>query len=472
VELADSLPAVTGAEVCEVTLLVDCTDDADFSAFTGPLTLGILAADASRTFVLRADVPASAAKDSTLVNEASVSTTTADPDPDNDSDDHSTTVDTSADLKIDKDGPAGVKAGDTISYTISVTNLGPSDSEPVTLTDTLPALMGGANYCTYDPAVNTTCTAAPPTWPGSIAVPALAPDGQFVVIIQKTISDTANKQTIFNEASVTCVAGLDPSCTNNTSATVSTAITALAVLLFIDEESIDNGRVFHANPNLAIHEIGQDITSSTSTKFTATQVNDGKASSTQRSILPYFAANVGKYITLTTGQTGDEGWFALGRIPSSWGTTSQQGLLNYFGRNGASAIPSASTLDKTPDVRPLRAKGLHMLEGQTVCAVVYDSDISINYGSKSPRLSGNLQGAVLGVVAFTVDVNGVHRLKGFSSSTLPEVRIKIESAVKGDESDVCGGLRPFVDAPAPASSSVPNDIDPHVQPKATDYPAP
>ena len=105
-------------------------------------------------------------------------------------------------------------------------------------------------------------------------------------------------------------------------------------------------------------------------------------------------------------------------------------------------------LDKIPDVTPFRKTGLKNLIGQTVCAVVYDSDISINYGP----LNGNLQGANLGTVAFTV--NKVTSLRGQSSGTLPKVSLTIR-----DADVVCNGpLKPFTNVPAPISSSVPMDV--------------
>jgi hypothetical protein len=67
----------------------------------------------------------------------------------------------------------------------------------------------------------------------------------------------------------------------------------------------------------------------------------------------------------------------------------------------------------------LRATGLAVLVGQEVLALVYDSDISINYSA----LEGNLQGANLGLVAFEVE-EVVARRDG-SSSDLPRVRLKI-----------------------------------------------
>ena len=100
-------------------------------------------------------------------------------------------------------------------------------------------------------------------------------------------------------------------------------------------------------------------------------------------------------------------------------------------------------LDKVPDVTPLRAAGLSLLVGKTVCAVVYDSDISMNYGP----LSGSLKGANLGIVAF--NVLSVIPLPDVSSSSLPIVEVEIL-----DAKTVCeGDLELLLDAPEPISSS-------------------
>ena len=100
---------------------------------------------------------------------------------------------------------------------------------------------------------------------------------------------------------------------------------------------------------------------------------------------------------------------------------------------------------------PLRATGLAILVGEQVCAVVYDSDISINYGP----LTGSLTGANLGLVAFRVV--SVTALSDGSSSSLPEVEIEILDA---DEVCDCNTLTLFTDAPEPISSSEPNDVLP------------
>ncbi len=197
-------------------------------------------------------------------------------------------------------------------------------------------------------------------------------------------------------------------------------------------------------------------------------MNEGIADIGLRAQLPFFAANVGKTITLHTGEVGDEGWFALKTIPLSWDTAgpTADGLFNFVGLLSeppphdvgpglGSGDDPEELLDKIPDVTPLRATGLAQLVGETVCAVVFDSDISINYDP----LDGSLKGANLGTVAF--EVVDVRARTDDSSSSLPEVDIEIL-----DAECVCEGeLELFTDAPEPNSSSEPFDIDPPADPE-------
>ena len=229
-----------------------------------------------------------------------------------------------------------------------------------------------------------------------------------------------------------------------------------AVFLIIDEDGLDNG--------LHYNNAGGSITPDGPQFFSASDVNDDMASETQRNTLHYFRSNIGRTITIMAGQTGDEGWFAPNCIPAKWisnnmdddntcltGVERQVAIRNYFGFNGINAIPSQERLDKIPDVRPLRALGLNRLIGRIVCAVVYDSDISINYDHDTPLgVNGNLQGETLGIVAFRV--NQVRTLDDFSSSTLPEVQITIL-----DDSLYVNSTLTLLSAPIPMSSSVPND---------------
>ncbi|MBK7871923.1 MAG: hypothetical protein IPJ74_15210 [Saprospiraceae bacterium] len=210
-----------------------------------------------------------------------------------------------------------------------------------------------------------------------------------------------------------------------------------AVFLIIDEDSIDNGNP----PN----------------NFSETDVNDQLAELGLRIPLRYFQENIGKTIDLFTGEVGDEGWHALKTIPGSWKTTgpTDNGARNYLlaGPQLGAKVPDDDRevlLDKIPDVTPLRATGLKMLIGKTILAVVYDSDISINY---SPLL-GNLQGANLGIVAFEV-IDVKERTDG-STGSLPSVTIRIKDA----NAIANANLLLFSNAPVPKSSSEPYDVTP------------
>jgi hypothetical protein len=225
-----------------------------------------------------------------------------------------------------------------------------------------------------------------------------------------------------------------------------------ATLLIIDEDSVDNG-IHYARGTARITPSGPSF-------FTRREVNDDKPGHTQRDVLRFFekASNIGTQVTVRTGQTGDEGWFAPTCIPQKWlsgssdtcltGDARETAIDSYF---GLGTVPPQSALDKIPAVMPLRALGLNSLVGQTVCAVVYDSDIGINYDSDSfPFTTGNLQGETLGVAAFRVDETTT--LSGFSSSTLPQVTITVL------DPSVCGNWKLF-NAPVPTSSSEPNDVE-------------
>jgi len=334
-----------------------------------------------------------------------------------------------ADLSVLKEASsASVPVGELVTYTLTVTNGGPDAAENVMLTDILPA---GATFesadapCAHDAANGlVTCEL------GEIA------DGASVV---KQIRVTASEATqLVNRAAVTSSTG-DPD-DIDASDSVTTQVNEpppspdeRALAIVIDEDSIDNGN----QPNL----------------FSGDDVNEDLARPGLRSQLPFFAANVEETIVLYTGQVGDEGWFALTSIPEAWAAAgpTTSGLRNYVGDPVGPGLGTGrkreSLLDKIPGVTPLRAAGLSLLEGRTVCAVVYDNDVSVNYDP----LTGSLKGATLGRIAFRV--GSVVPLVHLSSSSLPGVTIEIL-----DADSVCGGpLGLFTDAPAPISSSAPFD---------------
>ena len=90
----------------------------------------------------------SAGTDGAITNIAGVTSDTTDPDTSNDSDSEGTTVSASADLSISKSDDADpVIAGTDLTYTLVVTNDGPSDATNVVVTDPLPA---GTSFVSAD----------------------------------------------------------------------------------------------------------------------------------------------------------------------------------------------------------------------------------------------------------------------------------------------------------------------------------
>jgi hypothetical protein len=201
-------------------------------------------------------------------------------------------------------------------------------------------------------------------------------------------------------------------------AVAASAAGAIPNLLLIDEDSIDN-----SSPAVlelaALGICGAGIP--------AVCVNDQFANPGVRDPLNLPPGTIlgngvpgGTIAMLFTGQENDEGWFLVPTILQSWidaGPTGD-GAFNYllatapgFGMNGE------FLLDKIPDVNPLDAAELESLVGQTFCAVVYDSDISINFNP----LEGNLQGANYGVLALEVLAVGADP----PGSVLPDITIRV-----------------------------------------------
>src|SRR5262249_38522869 len=132
VAVRDSLPA--GVEF----LSASNGGSATGSIVTWPVTS--LASGASLSYMVSVTAPGTG----TLVNVAVADAPTDDPDAANNDGSAAasrvnTTVIESADLEVTKTGPAGAAALGAISYTVTVTNHGPSDASAVVARDTLPA---------------------------------------------------------------------------------------------------------------------------------------------------------------------------------------------------------------------------------------------------------------------------------------------------------------------------------------------
>ncbi len=143
-------------------------------------TAAVLASGDSVMYQLTLAVPASYAL-ATLSNTAAITSwPVPDPDASNDSATDIDTVTISADLSIAKtDSADPVDPGDSFTYTLTVTNNGPSDASGLTVSDTVPAgftitsVTSGAGVCGFAGQVATCTRASLPagsTWVITISV--------------------------------------------------------------------------------------------------------------------------------------------------------------------------------------------------------------------------------------------------------------------------------------------------------------
>jgi hypothetical protein len=150
-------------------------------------------------------------------------------------------------------------------------------------------------------------------------------------------------------------------------------------VIIIDEDGLDND--FHTVEQAAAgHGVEPDFL-----------INDDKPTEIGNPPLRWNELFPGDIVKLPTGQVDDEGWFALPENPvGQYGPFTLEDFV-------AGVVPQ-DKLDKVDDVMPLRNQEIAETVGQCFVAVVYDSDISMNY----EPLQANLQGARYGLFYFTV----------------------------------------------------------------------
>ena len=101
-------------------------------------TIATFAPGASVAFSIVLQLSSSVPSGGSVTNIANVSTATADPASGNNSSITTATTVVSADVSAVKSGPGGAIGGSSVTYTVVVTNSGPSDAATVLMTDTLP----------------------------------------------------------------------------------------------------------------------------------------------------------------------------------------------------------------------------------------------------------------------------------------------------------------------------------------------
>ncbi len=246
VQLTDTLPA--GVTFSSVTPAASCSQ----TAGTVTCNFATLASGAS-TPAITINVVAAAV--GTVTNTANVTETQSDYNLINNTASASTIISPASDMSITKTGPATANQGDTITYTLTAKNNGPTVATTIVVTDTLPAQVSFSSAsagCSFS-AGTVTCTAA------SLAVNATA---VFTVsVIAQTVGSAVN-------TAVVSASQTDPTAANNTSS-VTTVIGASAEISIVKTASanpVKQGATF--SYILTVHNNGP----SAATAVTATDV--------------------------------------------------------------------------------------------------------------------------------------------------------------------------------------------------------
>jgi len=214
VTVTDTLPTQLTFVSCSADAGGVCT----FSGGTVTVSYGSLARSASSTITISSTVNSGVTDGLSVGNSASVSASSpTDPNTSNNSSTASFTVHNKADLAVTKSvsstspyWPAtGIEVGDSLTYTVTLTNKGPYDAKTVVLSDSAPA---GVTFTGCTVSVGT-CVWSPSS--ASLSLASLTNASVVTMTIQATLNfGVADRSFVTNTASVTSPTN-DPDPTNN-----------------------------------------------------------------------------------------------------------------------------------------------------------------------------------------------------------------------------------------------------------------
>lgn len=203
VQVADDLPATLSEATADSTA-GSCT----VSSGEVRCALGDLGAGSTATITVTAKVSATAT--GTLTNSATATSTTPDPEKANNTGRTTDTLSASADLAIIKTAqPAPVQAGQPVTYTLTITNNGPSAAQSVTVTDPVPAPLKYTSATTSQGS----CSEADGTV--TCAVGTVAPGDKVTVKVVANVPSGTPPNELANTAKVASPTP-DPVADNNT----------------------------------------------------------------------------------------------------------------------------------------------------------------------------------------------------------------------------------------------------------------
>ena len=363
VEVVDALPAG----------LRYVGDDAggDYDPATGLWSPGTLAIGATSSLTVTAEVAASG----TITNGAQVAAVDqADPDSvpgndvltEDDQDEVALTVAPAADLRVAKgvDDP-NPNVGDTVTFTVTLTNDGPDDATGVELTDTPSAGL-----------TVTTATAATGTYDGTTgvwSVPTLAAGASTTLTITTTVDATGPQR---NAAEVTAVDQFDPDSTPGNGVAGEDDQAAAALNAQVADLSLTKS-VDDATPN-----VGDVVT------FTVTVANDGPDAATGvavTDVLPAGLAFAGAGTTQGSYAAASGVW-TVGTVPAGVTATLELRATVTTGSAVTNTAQVAASDQFDPDSVPADDAGPDDLDTAVVTPQLADLELTKDVDDPTPGL--------------------------------------------------------------------------------------
>ena len=228
VALTDVVPAGSTFVSIAAPAGTSCTTPAVGGTGTVSCMTPVLLAGDSAIFTLQLRLNSSLAPGTVVTNTASVTTGTSELNGADNSASRPTTTTVAADVGITKTGPASAPPSTNGTYTITLTNFGPSDAQTVQMTDVLPA---GTTFVSLSAPAGFSCTTPAVGGTGTItcSIATFAPSTPAVFTLVLAYGPTAGA-TITNTATVTAAFDINGM---NDLATATTTITAVAADLAI-----------------------------------------------------------------------------------------------------------------------------------------------------------------------------------------------------------------------------------------------
>jgi uncharacterized repeat protein (TIGR01451 family) len=338
VALADTLPAGTTFVSLASPGGWSCTTPAVGAGGAVNCSIATLPAG-SAVFTLVVNVDSGVAGGTVLTNTATASSATTDPNPGNESGVATTTVGASADLSVTKtDAPDPVVAGTNITYTITVTNAGPSTASTVALADTLPA---GTTFVSLSSPGGWSCTTPAVGAGGTVncSVAALGVGSAVFTLVVQVDGSTATSTVISNTATVSA-ATTDAAPGNNSATSTTTVGSGSADLSITKVDTPD------------------PVTAGTNLTYTITATNAGPSAATTATVSD----------TLPAGTT-----FVSLASPGGWScTTPAVGAGGTVSCSNPSFAPGSAVFTLTVAVTPSVTTGTVISNTATASAATTD----------------------------------------------------------------------------------------------------